>query len=78
MKVTVDFDCTPEEVRRLVGLPDLSPLHEAYLSRMQSAVEQGITPDSIQSIIQAWGPIGQSGLALWRQMIERAGVTLPK
>ena len=27
MKVTVDVDCTPEEARRFLGLPDLTPVH---------------------------------------------------
>lgn len=73
MKVTVDFDCTPEEARRLMGLPDLTALHEAYLSRMRLAVEQGITPDAIQTMMRSWSPMGDAGLAMWRQMIERIG-----
>jgi len=31
MKVTVDVDCTPEEARRFLGLPDLTPVHDLYL-----------------------------------------------
>src|ERR1700712_2838966 len=34
MKVTVDVDCTPEEARRFLGLPDLSPVHDAYVAKM--------------------------------------------
>ena len=44
MKVTVDVDCTPEEARRFLGLPDLSPVHEAYVEKMKKAVERG--PDA--------------------------------
>ena len=29
MKVTIDIDCTPEEARRFMGLPDLTPVHDA-------------------------------------------------
>ena len=36
MKVTVDVDCTPEEARRFLGLPDLTPVHEAYVEKMKS------------------------------------------
>ncbi|MDE0880583.1 MAG: DUF6489 family protein, partial [Sphingomonas bacterium] len=28
MKVNVEVDCTPEEARRAMGLPDLAPIHE--------------------------------------------------
>ena len=46
MKVTVDVDCTPEEARRFLGLPDLTPVHQAYVERMQKAVTEGVTPES--------------------------------
>ena len=38
MKVTVDVDCTPEEARRFLGLPDLGPIHAAYIEKMQKAL----------------------------------------
>lgn len=75
MKISVDIDCTPEEARRFMGLPDLSSIHEAYLSRMRSAIEQGITPDAIQSMMQAWSPMGETGMALWRKLLEQMGGT---
>ena len=75
MKISVDIDCTPEEARRFMGLPDLSSLHEAYLSRMRNAIEQGITPDMIQTMMQSWGPMGEAGLTVWRQMMDHLGGT---
>ena len=33
MKFTVDVDCTPEEARRFLGLPDLTPVHQAYIDK---------------------------------------------
>jgi len=35
MKVIVDVDCTPEEARRFLGLPDLTPVHDLYLDKMK-------------------------------------------
>ena len=45
MKVTIDIDLTPEEARRAVGLPDLSPLHDRYVQRLGEMVEGGIKPE---------------------------------
>ncbi|PXA84381.1 hypothetical protein DMC47_40645 [Nostoc sp. 3335mG] len=73
VKITVDVDCTPEEARRFMGLPDLSSLHEAYLAKMRSAIEQGVTPDTIQTMMQSWGPMGEAGFNLWRQMLDNMG-----
>ena len=73
MKISVDIDCTPEEARRFMGLPDLSTIHEAYLTKMRSAIEQGITPDAIQSMMQTWGPMGEAGMNLWHQILDNMG-----
>jgi Family of unknown function (DUF6489) len=75
MKITVDVDCTPEEARRFMGLPDLTPLHEAYLAKMRNAIDQGITPETVQSMMQSWSPMGEAGLSLWRQMLDNMGGT---
>jgi hypothetical protein len=73
MKISVDVDCTPEEARRFMGLPDLTPVHDAYLSRIRAALEQGVTPDMVKQMVQGWAPMGDAGLALWQQMIEQLG-----
>jgi len=45
MKINVEIDVSPEEMRELMGLPELKGLHEAVLeqvsTRLQSSVEQG-------------------------------------
>lgn len=71
MKVTVDVDCTPEEARRFMGLPDLSPIHDAYIARMRTAVTDGLTPDMITDMMKSWGPVGESGLNMWKQMVDQ-------
>jgi hypothetical protein len=71
MKVTVDVDCTPEEARRFLGLPDLTPVHAAYVEKMQKMMADGITPDSMAEMAKAWGPMSDAGLTLWKQMVDQ-------
>jgi hypothetical protein len=73
MKVTVDVDCTPEEARRFMGLPDLSPVHQAYVDRMQKAVSEAFTPDSVVELMKQWGPMSEAGMNLWSQMFDPTG-----
>jgi hypothetical protein len=73
MKISVDVDCTPEEARRFMGLPDLTAVHEAYLSRMRMAIEQGVTPDTINAVMQTWGPMGEAGFTMWRKLLDQMG-----
>jgi Family of unknown function (DUF6489) len=37
MKVTVEVDCTPEEGRRFLGLPDVVPMQQAAMEKLHSA-----------------------------------------
>lgn len=73
MKVTIDIDCTPEEARRFIGLPDLTPVHEAYVEKLKSAVADGATPELFADMMKSWGPMSEAGLSMWRQMLEGVG-----
>ena len=71
MKVTVDVDCTPEEARRFLGLPDLTSVHEAYLEKMKKALSEGPSPEIYADMMKAWGPMSEAGMGMWRQMFEQ-------
>ena len=70
MKVSVDVDCTPEEARRFLGLPDLTPVHQAYVERMQKAVTEGVTSESFAELARSWGPMSEAGMSMWKAMVE--------
>ena len=36
MKGTAEVDCTPQEARAFLGLPDVTPLNEHVLTEMQA------------------------------------------
>ncbi len=72
MKVTIDIDCTPEEARRFMGLPDLTPVHDAYVEKMKAAVADGPSAETFAEMAKAWGPMSEAGMNLWRQMLEGA------
>src|SRR3546814_3122765 len=73
MKFNIEIDCTPEEARRLFGLPDLEPLHEIYLSRVKELMAKGITPDMVQAMVKGWVPMGESGLGLVQSLLGQFG-----
>lgn len=69
MKVTIDIDCTPEEARRFMGLPDLTRVHEAYVEKMRAMAEEGLTPDAVAELMKSWAPMGEAGMKLWGDML---------
>ena len=78
MKVNVEFDCTPEEARRLMGLPDLTPVHDAFVGKMIDAVSSGgLSRDSIEAMMKSWQPLGDAGIKLWN-VFDRVIQTPPK
>lgn len=76
MKINVEIDCTPEEARQVMGLPDLTPLHDVYLEQMRETMQNGVSPELIERMVKSWSPMGEAGMSLWRQMFEQA--TSPK
>jgi hypothetical protein len=73
MKINVEIDCTPEEARRVMGLPDLSLLHEKYLAAMGEAFDPTSHPEMIDAMLKAWAPMGDNAMAFWRRMFEGGG-----
>jgi hypothetical protein len=43
MKVKVEVDATPEEYRRLFGLPDVSALQDELVQQLRQRIESGLT-----------------------------------
>jgi hypothetical protein len=69
MKFHIEVDCTPEEVRRLVGLPDLSDVHDAYMGKMKDAMAKGVTPDMVETMVRNWVPMGDSGMNFVKNIV---------
>lgn len=69
MNVTMNIECTPEEARRFMGLPDMGPIHDLYLDKLREAMTNGVTPDMLESMIRTWSPMGEVGMNAWRQMM---------
>jgi len=71
MKVSVDVDCTPEEARRFMGLPDLTQVHEAYVEKMRKAVTEGVGPEQFTELLKNWGPASEGAMSLWQAMFDQ-------
>lgn len=73
MKITVNVECTPEEARRFMGLPDLAPVHEKYLSMVTGSMDGIVAPDLMENMMRSWMPMSDAGMGMWRKMFETAG-----
>jgi hypothetical protein len=42
MKITIDLDITPEEMRRLMGLPDVQAFQQQLLDDIRARMHEGV------------------------------------
>lgn len=70
MKINVEIECTPEEARRAMGLPDLAPVHERYVAMMVEAIDKQVNPESFEAMMRSWAPMGEAGMNFWRGLFE--------
>ena len=54
MKVTVEVDCTPEEARQLMGLPDVQPMQAAVIAEMEKRVLAEMDRFSPEAVLKSW------------------------
>ena len=76
MKIKVDVDCTPDEARRFLGLPDIAPMQQRMLEAMERRLVEVVNSTDPQQLLDQWLPVGMKGLeqwqGLWTQMAQAA------
>ncbi len=58
MKFTVNVECSPEEARRFMGLPDVTPINEALVGEMTSRMQKNLAMMSGENMISSWMSVG--------------------
>lgn len=61
MKITIDIDCTPEEARTFLGLPNLERFQEMAMEEMRARFAKGLSGADMQSLFKMWMPMGGKG-----------------
>ncbi len=78
MKITIDVDCTPEEARAFLGLPDVAPMQAAVMEELRERRSAGLEAMDPETLMKTWMPLGLQGLeqaqkTFWSQMSAAAG-----
>lgn len=68
MKFTVDVDCTPEEARRFLGLPDVAPMQDALMGQIQEQMEANLKALEPEALFQTWLPASIQGFEQMQKM----------
>lgn len=70
MKVNVEIECTPEEARRFMGLPDVEKANKVYVDALADAMKGVNNADQLAEYASQLAPMGQIGLKMFQSFIE--------
>ena len=71
MKITITIDATPEEARRIMGLPELHDVHEALMEKVSDHVKKGtVDPEKIMEML---GPSMKAGQQIMESALQGMG-----
>jgi len=62
MKITVDIDCTPEEARSFFGLPNVQPMQDVLMKKIEERTVAGLDAIAPEALLKNWLPAGVQGL----------------
>lgn len=71
MKITIDFDISPSELREVFGLPDLQPLHDEVLEKIRDRVLSSVDDYDPMQFMAAYTAEGARNIkafqdAMWK------------
>lgn len=58
MKFTVNVECSPEEARRFMGLPDVTPINEVLVEEMTTRMQKNLSLMSGENMMSSWMSVG--------------------
>ena len=78
MKVSIDIDCTPEEARTFLGLPDVQPMQAALMKQVEERMASALAASDPEQLMKTWLPMGVHNLEqlqklFWTQMASGFG-----
>ena len=73
MKLTIDIDCTQEEARQFLGLPDVAPMQDRIMEEVEKKMLDNIQSLDPETFVKTWMPATMQGMdglqkMFWSQM----------
>lgn len=76
MKFNIEVECTPEEARTFLGLPDVVPIQTRLMAEMEERLREVARDYDPKALLDQWMPFGMKGMdqlqSLWAQMAMTA------
>jgi hypothetical protein len=71
MKIVLEIDCTPDEARQFLGLPDLKPVQAAIMGKLEKQMLDAADAFSAESLLRTWLSLVPQDPAQMQEMFAR-------
>jgi Family of unknown function (DUF6489) len=72
MKITLNVDCTPQEARAFLGLPDVTAMNEAMMAEMQTRMKANMAALQPEELMKSWMAFGGQATEQFRKLMTAA------
>jgi hypothetical protein len=78
MKFNIDIECSPEEARACLGLPDVEEFQKKMMAQIQEQVGALVAAMDAEALMKTWLPMGTEAWATFQEAFTRGfGKTSP-
>lgn len=76
LKFNIEVECTPDEARRFLGLPEVAQMQERLIEEMEAQLKETIRTMDGKAMLEQWLPVGLKGVeqfqSFWTQLAAAA------
>lgn len=76
LKFNIEVECTPEEARKFLGLPEVAAMQERLIEEMEAQLKETIRSMDGKAMLDQWLPVGIKGVeqfqSVWTQLAAAA------
>lgn len=79
MKIHLDFEMTPDEARKLMGLPDVTAMQKKLVAEMEKRMLSTIdTAADPEAMLKTWFTWGNQGFEQFQKFLRDAASTVDR
>jgi hypothetical protein len=72
MNVKIEIDCTPQEARAFLGLPDVEPLNAHLIDEMSKRLDANMAMLQPEELMKTWTAFGMQAQDQFRKLMTAA------
>jgi hypothetical protein len=77
MKIKIEVDCTPDEARMFLGLPDVQALQASVMAEVEKKMLGSMALMEPEAMLKTWFPMGVQGIEAFQKMVWDAATGAP-